>query len=125
MDVVPETMGPIGGSPAPALAPAQDLDRQGYVEEEFFIEGSADAHDPDGVRIGVGLPYTTRFLVRRPAEPARASGTAFLDPLHMIGEMPASWSAGQWMMANGHTWVGVTVHNSSFGRKYGFAGGIG
>jgi hypothetical protein len=28
-------------------------------------------------------------------------------------------------MANGHTWIGVTVHNSSFGRSYAYVGGVG
>lgn len=101
------------------------LDDCGYVEEEYFVSGTTDAFDPDGVRIARDVALTTRVLVRRPADQARASGTAFLDPLHMISEMPASWTAADWLMANGHTWVGVTVHNSSFGRSYDFVGGIG
>jgi hypothetical protein len=42
----------------------------------------------------------------------------------MIGEMPASWFASDWFMRHGHVWVGVSVHNSSFGAAYGFSGGI-
>jgi hypothetical protein len=124
MNVAPEVHGPLEGESAPALQPATDLDRWGYVEEERFVEGVADAYDPDGVRIATDLPYRTRILVRRPANPSKASGTAFLDPLHMISEMPASWIASEWLMASGHTWIGVSVHNSSFGRLYGFSGGI-
>lgn len=121
---VPTVRGPVAGSPAPALESAVGLDRFGYVEEEYFIEGTADAFDPDGIRIAHDQPYRTRFLVRRPADPARSSGTAFMDPLHMISEMPASWIASEWLMAKGHVWIGVSVHNSSFGRLYGFPGGI-
>jgi hypothetical protein len=95
-----------------------------YVEEEWFVEGACDAFDPDGTRIARDVPYATRFLVRRPSDPGRASGTAYVDPLHMIGEMPASWFGAEWFMRQGHVWVGVSVHNSSFGASYGFAGGI-
>lgn len=105
------------------MAPT-DLDAHGYVEQEWLISGVVDAIDPDGVCLAGRRPYTTRLLVRRPADPDRFSGTAFVDPLHMIGEAPASWRAGGWMMARGHAWIGVTVHNSSFGRGYGYRGGI-
>jgi hypothetical protein len=112
----------LGGPPDATPMP---LDAFGYVEEEYFVDGATDAFDPDGVRIGRDVELATRILVRRPRDPSAASGTAFLDPLHMINEMPASWSAAEWLMANGHAWVGVTVHNSSFGRSYDYAGGVG
>ncbi len=114
----PRLRGPVAVETPPELA------ARGYVEEEWFVEGAADAYDPDGFRIDRDVPYITRFLVRRPADPGRASGTAFFDPLHMIGEMPASWFAADWLTRLGHVWVGVSVHNSSFGAAYGFAGGI-
>ena len=107
------------------LAASQRLDDFGYVEEEFFVDGAVDAFDPDGIRIAADVKFATRVLVRRPNDAGAASGTAFVDPLHMIDEMPASWSASEWLMDNGHTWVGVTVHNSSFGRSYDYVGGVG
>jgi hypothetical protein len=110
----------VGHDEAPA-----PLEASGYVEEEYFVDGVSDAFDPDGVRIARDVAFTTRVLVRRPSDARTASGTAFLDPLHMINEMPASWSAADWIMAHGHTWVGVTVHNSSFGRSYDYVGGVG
>jgi hypothetical protein len=103
---------------------AASLASRGYVEEEYFISGSADAFDPDGVRLARDIAFKTRFLVRRPIDAERASGSLFLDPLHMINEMPASWSSADWLMANGHAWAGITVHNSSFGRLFGFDGGL-
>jgi hypothetical protein len=115
--------GPIESSRAES--PEVDLGPFDYVEEEFFVDGALDAFDPDGIRIASDVKLSTRFLMRRPRTRDAASGTAFLDPLHMINEMPASWSAGEWLMANGHTWIGVTVHNSSFGKSYAFVGGEG
>ncbi|HWD55669.1 MAG TPA: alpha/beta hydrolase domain-containing protein [Acidimicrobiales bacterium] len=105
-------------------SPPSVLAEHGYVEEEWFVEGAADAYDPDGVRIERDVAYATRLVLRRPADPGRASGTALFDPLHMIGEMPASWFAADWLVRQGHIWVGVSVHNSSFGASYGFVGGI-
>ncbi|HEY1653473.1 MAG TPA: alpha/beta hydrolase domain-containing protein, partial [Acidimicrobiales bacterium] len=114
----PRLQGPVAIETPAALA------ERGYVEEEWFVEGASDAYDPDGVRIERDVAYATRFVVRRPADPGRASGTAFFDPLHMIGEMPASWFAADWFTRQGHVWVGASVHNSSFGASYGFIGGI-
>jgi Alpha/beta hydrolase domain len=102
----------------------KSLDSQGYVQEEWFIEGEADALDPGGVLLTRAAPYATRFLVRRPIDRGRSSGSVFLDPLHMIREMPASWDSASWIMSAGHIWVGVSVHNSSFGEKYGYVGGL-
>lgn len=117
--------GPVPGSAAaaPGVLPTASLDTHGYTEDEFLLEGRTDAYDPDGIRIADDVPYTTRVLVRRPSRPERASGTVFLDPLHMIREMSASWFAGDWMMANGHTWVGVTVSGSGLDRSSSPRGG--
>jgi hypothetical protein len=102
----------------------KSLEGQGYVQEEWFIEGQADALDPTGLLLARAAPYATRFLVRRPIDGGRSSGSVFLDPLHMIREMPASWDSASWIMGAGHIWVGVSVHNSSFGEKYGYVGGL-
>jgi hypothetical protein len=59
-------------------AARQDLTSAGYVEEEFFVSGSADAYAAAGdlgedgrweVEPGDTAPYTSRLLVRRPAAP--------------------------------------------------------
>ena len=114
----PSLMGPFLGHRT------QDLVDQGYVEEEWFIEGRADALDPHGLLLAGSAPYTTRFIVRRPVDGRRSSGSVFFDPLHMIREMPASWDRAPWLMRGGHVWVGVSVHNGSFGEKYGYVGGV-
>ena len=117
-------------APAPSLDgpfpgnSTRGLDEHGYVEEEWFIKGRADALDPNGLLLEGSAPYATRFIVRRPVEAGRSSGSVFFDPLHMIREMPASWDSASWLMREGHVWVGVTVHNGSFGEKYGYVGGL-
>ena len=55
------------GSDDPDVA---NLAAFGYVQEEFFISGTVD-----------GLPYTTRVLVRRPADPSRFSGIVLAESI--------------------------------------------
>lgn len=71
-----------------------------YVEDEFFISGEAG-----------GAPYSTRIVVRHPADVADFSGLTLLETLH-----PAQ-SAQTWMasrvggMQNGHVYVEVVNEN--------------
>lgn len=91
-----------------------DLAEHGYLEEEYLVSGTAYewAYDDD-----LGLlpyrktahPYTTRVLVRRPADPTRASGAVQLEPLHPNLDRGVTWrTIHPWILRNGHTWVGVT-----------------
>ena len=77
---VPKVTGPIpvtaDSYPLMAAGTLQDpvdLPRLGYVEEEFFVSGTANVYDwaPDGALTvkTPNAPYTTRILVRRPADP--------------------------------------------------------
>src|SRR5437762_6555068 len=65
-----------------------DIGQHGYVEEEFFLSGTATryepagAHDADGkwaVRAVGEAPFKTRILVKRPKDPARFNGTAVVE----------------------------------------------
>jgi hypothetical protein len=60
----------------------------GYIEEEYFIEGTAQYYQPvntlakDGTwtleAVGAA-PYKTRLLVRRPADPAKFNGAVIVE----------------------------------------------
>ena len=92
-----------------------DLGAVGYVEEEWFVDGAADAHDVDDTRIATAVPFTTRILVRRPARTEDCSGSVHIEALHNIGETSATWNvAGAWMTQRGHTWIGVTTSVGTF-----------
>lgn len=88
------------------------LARRGYVEEEHVVRGTADLYGYDGDRtilVRDGLPFVTRLLVRRPAEPDDASGFVVLEPLHPSGDMASAWPrTGRTIVREGWTWVGVT-----------------
>ncbi|ULQ47506.1 hypothetical protein JN531_004290 [Flagellatimonas centrodinii] len=50
------------------------LEDLGYTEAEYFIRGTATSKVD-----GSTQPYTTRFILRRPLDPARFNGTVVLD----------------------------------------------
>ena len=63
-----------------------DLKKAGYVEEEFIVSGTANTYDwaADGSLTvkTPNAPYSTRILVRRPADRARFSGHAIVELLN-------------------------------------------
>jgi len=65
-----------------------DLGQRGYLEEEFFVSGTArryaplGAHGSDGnwaVQVAGEAPYKTRILVKRPKDPAKFNGTVVVE----------------------------------------------
>ena len=78
----PEVVGPVtGGSRTggPFWASPFFLDRFGYVEEEYFLSGTASDRGMAHNGHEHTAPYKVRILVRRPADPARFNGTAVLE----------------------------------------------
>jgi hypothetical protein len=71
--------------------PESFADQYGYTEEEWFVSGEATAYAPVGalapdgrwaVRPADTAPYTTRLLVRRPAEAGDFNGTVVVEWLN-------------------------------------------
>ncbi len=93
-----------------------NLGAQGYVEEEFFIEGTANqyttANDANAKRIDGGHAYKTRLVVRRPLSPRRFNGTAIVEWTNVTGsrDLEMDWfqSADHFVRA-GYMWVGVSA----------------
>ena len=72
------------GAPTVNQEPLAEL---GYVEEEYFLSGRANLYAAAGKGISrPAVPYTTRILVRRPADPARFSGTIVMEPSRDLNE---------------------------------------
>ena len=97
-----------------------DLAKIGYVEEEFFVSGRANVYDwaPDGMLSvkTANAPYTTRILVRRPADPARFSGSVIVELIHAPNgnDFPEmfSWS-GDYVFEHHDAYVGITMDPTS------------
>ena len=119
---VPTVTGPIAatapGDPArdyPFYASAFDLKARGYVEEEYFFEGTASRYTTPpqgtGAVIDSGHPYKTRIVVRRPATAARFSGTVIVEWNNVTAghDLDIDWfQTHDHLTRSGYAWVGVT-----------------
>lgn len=119
---VPAVSGPIAAKPAgdpghdyPFYASVVDLQARGYVEEEFFIEGTATRYTTPALATGSvvesGHPYKTRVVVRRPANAARFNGTAVVEWNNVTAghDLDIDWfQTHDHLIRSGYAWVGVT-----------------
>jgi hypothetical protein len=93
-----------------------DLASKGYIEEEFFIEGTANRYKHDGDATGSvidsGHPYKTRVVVRRPVSAKKFNGTAIVEWTNVTGsrDLEMDWfqSADHFVRA-GYAWIGVSA----------------
>jgi hypothetical protein len=129
----PTVEGPItGGTGSIVLGPGGiDLATVGYVEEEYFLSGTATAYTSDvpltsdgawDVREDGTAPYTTRIVVRRPSDPDAFDGTVYVEWLNVSGGLDADphWTLiAPEVIRSGSAWVGVSA------QKAGIEGGSG
>jgi hypothetical protein len=96
----------------PPRQPAKRIARAGYVEDEYLVSGTADLYGYDDgttVVVRTDIPFTTRALVRRPADAGAATGAVVVEPLHPSGDMSSAWPrVGRSIMRDGWTWIGLT-----------------
>lgn len=120
---LPQVTGPVPvtarshpfGAAAHTLQP-QNMAELGYIEEEFFISGLANVYDwPERGTLAVrtaDVPYTTRLLIRRPADAARFSGNIVVEMLNPsnLFDLNIGWAMSHTqMLRNGDAWVGITA----------------
>ncbi len=113
----PIAAGPIGDASLnyPFFASIVDLKGRGWVEEEFFIEGTANRYTIQGQATGVvrdsGHPFKTRILVRRPASAAAFNGTVVVEWNNVTAgrDLDIDWfQSYAHFIRSGYAWVGVT-----------------
>ena len=120
----PEVAGPVANTTPlrnpdhgyPYNATPVDLARLGYVEEEFFIAGTANRYNtPAGERgsvIDVNHPYSTRMVVRRPRQAARFNGTAIVEWYNVSQGHDGEYEwlqSYEHLIRSGYAWVGVSA----------------
>ena len=103
----------------PFLAHLGDLSEFGYVEEEYEISGTGNMYDyvdnaaqsPEVAISETDVPYVTRMLVRRPADPMEFNGTVYVEILNST----STWDDDPiWRMSYpsfiraGSAYVGIT-----------------
>lgn len=90
MNAKPTITGPIRGGKFgwPFAGYFGDISQKGYVEEEYFMEGSAQRYRVVGEQGRDGKwtleerepsAYKTRFVVHRPTDPAKFNGTVIVE----------------------------------------------
>ena len=128
----PTVTGPIAQTVAPGdssrnyifFSSNHDLAGHGYVEEEFFISGTATRYatpnqtNPDSSSTGTVInpgsnnPYKTRVVVRRPSDPAKFNGVVLVEWYNVTNNFDAEniWFF-DWenIMRSGYVWVGVSA----------------
>ena len=119
--------GPItGGTFGRPFGTSSDVDpaQYGYVEEEFFIAGSATTYAPapgttltdDGhwsVTASGSQPYRTRILVRRPVDPASFNGTVVVFWMNTSAGFDISDFGSAQLMRRGFAHVFVSAQRQS------------
>ena len=114
------------GSPTrdyPFFASYLDLGAYGYVEEEYFIEGTANRYSTPPGQTGAVTdgdhPYSTRIVVRRPASAAKFNGTVVIEWTNVTNglDMENTWfQIDTHLLRAGYAWVGVSAQRVGVDR---------
>lgn len=127
----PAVSGPIAATAVPGTASRDyiffsadhDLAAMGFVEEEFFISGTANRYVTSGTSTGMvqdsGHPYATRIVVRRPADPAKFNGTVLVEWVNVTNGFDAEnvwFFAWEHILRAGYAWVGVSAQRVGVDR---------
>ena len=73
------------------LKPGDDMAHFRYEAHEYFVSGTAN-----------GQPYTTRIVIRRPADPAKFSGLVLAESMHPSGNAWMFHFTHTYSMSAGH-----------------------
>src|SRR5438067_30960 len=133
----PTVIGPLAsdtpGTPGrnyPFFATDMVLSDFGYVEQEFFFDGTANRYDAPAPSGGIGnnaasattanivasgYPYRSRLLVRRPVDPARFNGVVVVEWLNVTNgyDTDVHWLyQKEFLLRAGYAWIGVSAQNA-------------
>ncbi len=129
----PVVTGPIPGAPPgnpaspvleetyPFFATWLDLAASGYVEEEFYVSGVADAYATNGDKLASSVPYGTRVIVRRPVSAADFNGTVLVEWQNVTAgyDLDALWNRRH--LREGYAWVGVSAQRVGVNQLRGWS----
>jgi hypothetical protein len=103
------------------------LASHGYVEEEYFVSGTASIYDaPEGTPaapptalariVREGVPYRTRMVVRRPANAADFNGTVLVEWLNTSDGFDGEYfwvQTHKHVVRDGYVYVGLSAQDQS------------
>ena len=122
----PMVTGPVASTDIPGtpthnytfFATNHDLASHGYLEQEFFVEGTANRYttpaQATGTIVDGNHPYKTRIVVRRPADARRFNGTVLVEWDNVTNGFDAEnvwFFAWEHILRDGYIWVGVSPQN--------------
>ena len=102
----------LGLEDVPGATPGIDLAAHGYLEEEYFVSGTANIYHYDAqwnraVKRS-DVPYTTRLILRRPKDVSRFSGTIQFECAHPQGARTSNWNGTKaYIVRHGDAYVNV------------------
>jgi hypothetical protein len=127
----PTLTGPIASQDIPGtsthnyifFASNHPLAEQGYTEKEYFYSGSAYAYSaPSALATGAPIagpyPYTTRMVVRAPADKRRFNGVVLVEWLNVTNIYDADnlWFYDwEHILGEGYAWVGISAQTIGVG----------
>jgi len=127
----PTVTGPIASTAVPGdashdyifFSTNHELAVNGYIEEEYFIDGLANTYNtPAGATGSIATtnnPYKTRIVVRRPADKARFNGTVLVEWYNVTNGFDAEnlwFFAWEHILRAGYVWVGVSAQKVGVDR---------
>lgn len=121
------TLTPFEGPGAPTTSRADQLKAHGYIEQEWRVQGKAQAYEPNGEwnktqgpwlikPRGAPQPYETRMLIRRPADPARFNGIVLVEWINvsLLFDLDGAYLlARDEILREGYAWVGISVEDNN------------
>jgi hypothetical protein len=128
---VPTVTGPIPSTAIPGssvhdypfFSTTHDLSGERYIEQEFFVEGTANAYaissTANATIISSGHPYRTRIVVRRPADQKAFNGVVLAEWTNVTNGFDAEnvWFFGwEHFLRAGYAWVGVSAQHVGVDR---------
>ena len=120
----PLVSGPIAAPAVPGdpshnyvfLASDHPLAVNDFVEQEFFIEGTANRYTTSGTSTGTvqdgGHAYRTRIVVRRPVDAKKFNGTVIVEWSNVTNGFDAEnfwFFTWEHILREGYAWVGVSA----------------
>ena len=117
IEKLPAVSAPVPVTPTsrPFLGAADAMAKVGYVEEEYFLSGTANTYDWSGKGHGVKViagpgKYVTRILVRRPRDAAKFGGNVEVTVLNASLNVDLGGPSDFARMAKqGDVWIGITT----------------
>lgn len=92
-----------------------DIAAYGYVEEEYFVSGTANVYEETDVEMKIkheDQSYKNRIFVRKPSDTTKFSGRVFMDIYNASNgyDIEDVWRRSyEYYMNNGDIYVGVTA----------------